>query len=218
MTSRKASDAARGVLVLRVTLEEVKPPVWREFAVPEDFDFWALHCAIQDAMGWQDGHLHEFRARRPGGRGEVRIGIPDEDDLPTASPTQPGWEVPIAPYFARRGSKAQYLYDFGDDWSHVVELRERRPAEAREQLPRCLAGARACPPEDCGGPYAYPEFLEAIRDPSHEEHAALLEWVGGAFDPEAFMAAKVRFRDPVKYWRLVFGAPPRRKGGRGTKK
>jgi hypothetical protein len=128
-------------------------------------------------------------------------------------PTQPGWEVPIAPFFLRRGSKVQYLYDFGDDGSHVVESRERRPAEPRERLPRCLAGARACPPADCGGPHAYHEFLEAIRDPRHEEHGELLEWVGGTFDPEACDAARVRSRDPDNHWRQLFG-PRRRKKSR----
>lgn len=213
-------------LVLRVTLEEVEPAVWRELAVPESFNFWDLHCAIQDAMGWQDSHLHEFLAVRPGLRvpgvpREMRIGMPDEDGFESGTPTLPGWEVAIAPFFARRGSAVRYLYDFGDDWSHVVALRERRPAEPRERLPRCLAGARACPPEDCGGPYAYPEFLEAIRDLQHEEHAFLLEWVGGSFDPEAFDLGKVVFRDPEKYWRELFSPPPRRRKPavpKGTKK
>jgi len=203
------TDSATGVMVLRVSLEHIAPAVWRDIAVPDSFSFWALHCAIQDAMGWQDCHLHEFHATEPGLRNTVRIGIPDGDDFPLDSPTLPGWDVEIAPFFPRRGSKLRYLYDFGDDWSHTVELSERRPAEAQERLPRCLDGARACPPEDCGGPYSYADFLEALRDPRHEEHASLLKWVGGAFDPEAFDAAKRRFRDPQKYWRTLFGKKSR---------
>jgi hypothetical protein len=216
MSSRVDSEPPRGVLHLRVTLEETEPPVWRELDVPESFDFWALHCAIQDAMGWQDCHLHVFRARAVGAPGMVRIGLPDDDDFGLGPPRQPGWEVPIAPFFARRGSKVQYVYDFGDDWSHAVELRERRSAQPRERLPRVLAGARACPPEDCGGPHGYAEFLDAIRDPQHEEHAALLEWVGGSFDPKDFDPTSVRFRNPERYRKKLFG--PGRRKPRGTKR
>lgn len=60
------------------------------------------------------------------------------------------------------------------------------PEESPADLPVCLAGARACPPEDCGGMPGYESFLEALRDPAHEEHDAMLAWVGGSFDPEAF--------------------------------
>lgn len=212
-----AGGSGSGVLLLRITLEHIEPEVWREIVVPETFDFWALHCAIQDAMGWQDCHLHEFHIPRPGEAGALRIGIPDEDEFDPDARILPGWNLPIAPYFPRIGSRIPYLYDFGDDWSHVVELCERRAAEPRERLPRCLGGARACPPEDCGGPHTYSEFLEAIRDPRHEDHASLLEWVGGSFDPEAFDPGKVKFRDPDKYWRELFG-PPLRRTKRAAKK
>ena len=59
------------------------------------------------------------------------------------------------------------------------------------KLPHCLDGANACPPEDVGGPPGYEELLDAIRDPRHEEHAAMLEWCGGAFDPTIFDIARV---------------------------
>ena len=49
-----------------------------------------------------------------------------------------------------------------------------------------LVRERACPPEDCGGPWNYDEFLEAILDVDHEEHDAILEWAGDEFDPETF--------------------------------
>jgi hypothetical protein len=52
--------------------------------------------------------------------------------------------------------------------------------------PRCTAGKRACPPEDCGGVWGYADFLAAITDPEHPEHDELLEWAGGEFDPELF--------------------------------
>lgn len=32
----------------------------------------------------------------------------------------------------------------------------------------------------------YVEFLEGIRDPSHEEYEAMRRWCGGPFDPTGF--------------------------------
>jgi hypothetical protein len=52
--------------------------------------------------------------------------------------------------------------------------------------PVCLTGRRACPPEDVGGIWGYVGFLEAMRNPAHEEHDSYVEWIGGEFDPEAF--------------------------------
>ena len=44
------------------------------------------------------------------------------------------------------------------------------PPEKGVKYPVCLAGERACPLEDSGGPWCYDDFLDAIRDPDHEEH------------------------------------------------
>ena len=59
-------------------------------------------------------------------------------------------------------------------------------AEESLAYPRCISGARRCPPEDCGGVHGYEEFLKAIADPQHEEHHEMLVWIGGAFDPTGF--------------------------------
>ena len=79
-----------------------------------------------------------------------------------------------------------YEYDFGDSWEHRIEVEKVLLPEPGVRYPRCLAGKRACPPEDVGGIFGYEEFLQAIRDPKHPEHEAMREWVGGVFDPEAF--------------------------------
>jgi hypothetical protein len=52
-------------------------------------------------------------------------------------------------------------------------------------------GQAGLPPEDCGGPWGYGDFVEAVRNPGHDRHEELLEWVGGEFDPEAFDIAAV---------------------------
>jgi len=57
------------ILRIRVELdlEGEAPPVWRVIEVPADANFWALHVAIQDAMGWLDYHLHAFEVAGPSG-------------------------------------------------------------------------------------------------------------------------------------------------------
>ena len=82
--------------------------------------------------------------------------------------------------------KFTYVYDFGDNWHHTVQVEKVLELEPKVKYPRCVKGSRAGPPEDCGGPWGYGGFLEAIQNPSHEEHEEMLEWVGGEFDPEAF--------------------------------
>ena len=79
-----------------------------------------------------------------------------------------------------------YEYDFGDSWTHQIVVEKIVPREKGKRYPVCIAGAMACPPEDCGGIWGYENFLEAIKDPKHEEHESMLEWIGGPFDAEAF--------------------------------
>lgn len=103
----------------RVTLLGIEPAIWRRIQVPENYSFWDLHVAIQDAMGWLDYHLHEFRIKSPYGRRNVEIGIPDTG---TGRDVLAGWKVPVADYFDKPGVAVAYDYDFGDGWQHEVLL------------------------------------------------------------------------------------------------
>jgi hypothetical protein len=190
------------VLRFTVTLEETAPPIWRRIEIPATYDFWGLHVAIQDAMGWLDSHLHEFEVADPSTGGVVRVGIPD-DDFPDERPLSPGWAVLVAPYFREPGVTARYVYDFGDAWVHRVTFEGRSPRTPGTKYPRCAGGARRCPPEDCGGIGGFEEFLAAIADPQHDEHEAMLTWAGGTYDPDDFDPATVRFDDPAKRLRMA---------------
>jgi hypothetical protein len=171
--------------------------------VPETYSFWDLHVAIQDAMGWLDCHLHEFCIVNPETGLMESIGIPDEEDEWDRE-VYPGWHKEIAHYFSMKNRKADYTYDFGDDWQHGITLEKILPRVPRLRYPVCVAGARACPPEDCGGVGGYEDFLRAIIDPENEEYEEVLEWVGGAFDPEAFHLEDVHFSDPHQRWKHAF--------------
>jgi hypothetical protein len=178
---------------LKITLDEVEPTVWRRVEVPATITLARLHDVIQGAMGWSDSHLHEFRT---GGRD---YGQPDPD-----------WDLGRKVYDDRRarldrvvstrGSTFLYVYDFGDDWQHIVKVEAIRPAQAGVTYPRVTGGARACPPEDVGSVPGYERFRQAIADPSDEEHDDMLEWIGGEFDPEAFEvdSANEAVRHPLR--------------------
>jgi hypothetical protein len=191
------------VYQFKVSLMDIKPIIWRRIQVPSTYSFWDLHVAIQDAMGWLDYHLHEFRIPTLDREEISRIGIPDDEGF-EEEPVLAGWDVSISDYFSSQNPSAEYTYDFGDDWRHTIKLEDIIPRSPGVRYPVCSAGARHCPPEDVGGPFGYGEFLRAIRNPKHPEHNSYLEWVGGFFDATAFDPARVRFDNPGRRWKLAF--------------
>ncbi len=178
---------ARGdVFQLKVTLQGIKPPVWRRVLVDGASTLDQVHEVIQAAFGWWNYHLHEFEV------GDARYGVPDEDYNPEydfGPPTIDEGQVRLDSV-AGEGSKLDYTYDFGDDWRHRIVVEKVLAADdgAPVTVPACVDGRRACPPEDCGGPWGYEELLAIFADPSHPEHAERREWLGRPFDPDAFEA------------------------------
>lgn len=130
---------------LRIVPRDVSPAVWRRVVVPGALTFEGLHMVIQVTMGWQNYHLYDFEV------GERRFGIPDadfgEDDSEDVG------HVRLRDGGLAEGQTFLYRYDFGDGWEHDVMVEQvlKSPQEVPARA-RCLAGARACPPEDCGGP------------------------------------------------------------------
>jgi Plasmid pRiA4b ORF-3-like protein len=211
--------ATAQVYQFKLVLVGVEPPIWRRIQVPETYSFWDLHVALQDSMGWLDYHLHVFRVAKPE-TGEVeQIGIPDDDPFEGDKPTLPGWEIPITRHFPRTGTVAQYEYDFGDGWEHELTLEAILPRQAGQKYPLCVDGARACPPEDCGGVHGYEDLLTTIQDPTHEEYERILEWLGGRFDPDKFDPKRVKFDNPARRYKLACekSTGQSRRGRRTTK-
>ena len=129
-------------------------------------------------MGWLDYHLHHFEIKGKHKKKAVRIGIPDFEMEPDDHEIFPGWEIPVTAHFNDIGITAKYLYDYGDDWWHSVELEGYFKREKKIKYPVCIDGARACPPEDCGGDYGYNNIIEVLSDPKNEEYKDLKEWTG----------------------------------------
>ncbi len=189
------------IACLKVTLDAVRPKVQRRIEVPLLIRLDRLHLVLQAALGWTNSHLYEIRV---GGTG---WGMPDPD-------------YGDGPLDARKGRLAdvledtgamtlRYLYDFGDGWEHTVKVERVGEAVPGITYPRLLEASGRCPPEDVGGPWGYGDFLDAVSNPDHEEHADTIRWAGGDFDPKvvdiqaliadvAVLARKWTRKPPVK--------------------
>ena len=134
-------------------------------------------------MGWQNTHLYEFEVR---GR---RYGVPEPDEPEYR--VEPVWKITLQEAAPTQGVSFSYVYDLGDNWVHEIVVERIETPDKPFRYPVCLAGARRCPPEDCGGPAGYAELLEIIGDPNHPEHGERLQWAGRHFDPVVFDLAAV---------------------------
>lgn len=164
---------------LKVTLKDLRPPIWRRIEVRNDISLAKLHRILQIVMGWYNCHLHMFTVRG------TDFGDPEDDETGELG-VRSERRVKLSQIIMGERDRFAYMYDFGDGWEHEILVEKILPPEPRVHYPRCLKGKRACPPEDVGGVYGYADFLEAIQDPKHPEHDEYLEWIGGGFDPEAF--------------------------------
>jgi hypothetical protein len=179
---------SQAVYELKITLEGTDPPIWRRFRVPCQITLADLHLVLQAVMGWGNDHLYEFEV------GKRRIGEPSRDDY---SRREDAGRIQLRDVAARKGARLAYLYDFGDDWRHELIVKEAARPDVESGKAVCIAGERACPPEDCGGVWGYAELLDALADPANPDREERVEWleeVHGAFDPEHFELDEVNVR------------------------
>jgi hypothetical protein len=188
-----APPRSGAVFQLKITLQDIKPPIWRRVLVDGTSPLDNVHEVIQAAFGWWNYHLHEFEVDG------TAYGVPDPDD---------DWGPPVnderkvrLDTVAHKGSRIEYIYDFGDHWRHKISVEKVLPADPTTTVPACIDGRRACPPEDCGGTWGYKDLLEILADPTHPEHAERQEWLGRPFDTEAFDPAE--FEDNLRNQHLA---------------
>lgn len=182
MAKRGERAKSQSVFQLKVTLMETDPPIWRRLRVPGNTTLSRLDRIIQTAMGWANSHLHTFTV------GETVYSEPDPEWEPPVRDERRARLDRIAPH---EGDRFVYEYDLGDSWEHEVLIEEIVPArDGANDGPVCLAGERACPPEDAGGVDGYYETLECLRNPRHPEYKHTKTWIesmtGGPFDPDRF--------------------------------
>lgn len=175
--ARPRVTAKSKIFRIEIVLVDVEPTVRRVIEVPGEASLAALHEVLQESMGWTNSHLHEFEVDH------ARYGPLDPDadeDLLDGARTKL-FRVLAA------GDDAGYVYDFGDNWHHLLVVEAVTVPEPGVRYPRCVDGQGACPPENVGGTFGYPEFLDALADPDHADHADRVEWWGSdRFDPHHF--------------------------------
>ena len=159
---------------LKVVLLDVSPMIWRRLLVCGDSTITDLHYILQITMGWSDDHLHRFRIH---GKqyGIARLGGLSFSDNPDA--------VRLKDFRFRINECFRYEYDFHDNWQHQIRVEAISAPNPCRRYPVCINGRRACPPEDCGGPWAFMalrqhysvfhimgRLLEIIEDVGKEDH------------------------------------------------
>ena len=172
---------------LDLVLLGTEPPVWRRLQVPAGANLGWLHAVIQVAMGWTNSHLHQFKVGEHC-YSDPRHHFAEFEGDPEILDERKFTLRQLAP---REQDAFGYEYDFGDSWEHRITVVEILPADAATATTaRCLDGARACPPEDCGGVGGYANLLKILKNRKHPEHRSMKEWLGRRFDAEAFDLAK----------------------------
>jgi len=175
----KSIPAKESSYQIKISLDGIKPPIWRRVLVEGDISLDDFHNIILDAMGWEGYHLYNFRINNS------LYSVVDEDDFGLMDYID-SEEVKLSDVVYKEKQKFKYTYDFGDNWKHTILIEKILPFDDDQDYPVCIKGKRNCPPEDCGGIWGYQNLLEAIGDKNHPEHEELLEWAGGDFDPEEF--------------------------------
>ncbi len=178
LSEQRLPKVTNTVFQIKVALTGIAPLIWRRIQTP-DCTLDELHDLLQVAMGWEFEHSYRFII---GGVEYADSEMESEEDVQDACDTRLSEILPAQ----NRRPRFHYEYDSGDQWMHLLIVEERFPPEPGVKYPTCVAGQRACPPEDSGGSWGYPDVLEAISDPDHRDHDEMLEWVGGEFDPERF--------------------------------
>jgi hypothetical protein len=177
-----AANGPGVICQVKICLLDIEPTIWRRIHLPADLRLSELSLVLIEAMGWTNSHLHEFTVNG------IRYGEPDPDGDDWGRPDIVDESTVSLRNIVEGGATAfTFLYDFGDYWDHTVEVEKLavEPVPGVE-YPSCVAGQRACPPEDCGGTSGYEHLLEVLADPDHDEHENLRQWLGGRRDWEAF--------------------------------
>jgi hypothetical protein len=179
--AQQASDRGAEVYRFKISLRDTKPVIWRRIET-KNVTLEKLHELIQTAMGWTNSHMHQFEIAGAHYT-DPRFMKGDFEDFGAFDYSG----IRIGDLVIKHGPKLRmrYEYDFGDGWQHDVVLEKVTEAEPGAKYPRCIDGARACPPEDVGGVCGFADYVRAITNPKHSEYRELLEW-NGPFDPARF--------------------------------
>ena len=163
------------VYSLRLTVGSIAPGIWRRLLVRESMWLSRLHDAIQTSFGWYDYQTHVFSV------GEKRYGNPVHRDGAVIDDDR---DTSLATVRFSEHERLAYDYRFAEGWHVDIRVEKITRAEKGRVYPRCAAGERAGPPEDCGGLEGYKDMLCCLQHPETDLGREWREWLGAAYDPE----------------------------------
>ena len=178
---------------IKITLRDVEPANRRRILIPSNITLHRLHLILQEVMGWTNSHLYRFEI------GKEEYGEPDPDNEFNELHFINSKRTKLSQVVTGKGDAFVYEYDFGDGWIHGLIVEDILEPIVGASYPVCTEGERACPPEDCGGPYGYTRLLGIIVNPEHEEYYETVTWLGDDFRPAMFNVEKVnRYLKPIR--------------------
>jgi hypothetical protein len=156
---------------IKIKIKGIYPPVWRRILVPSIMALSDFHRTIQIAMGWENVHQYRFIL------GRMNSSAFSQGYIKHTRSKDP---KTIQELFRKVNDVLTYEYDFNDEWEHEIKLEKILPLERWLPVPFCMAGKRACPPENCGGVKGY---YYLTKDYEYLDMATRL---GHPFKPEEF--------------------------------
>ena len=169
------NDPQEQIYTVKISLDGSQPEIWRRVLIPANVPQTELHYILQAAMGWRGSEQFQF--------------LPPQDrELPSSG------EPTLADLLPKEGDDCGYEFDRGTTWYHHLELESIGTPEGRRRYPVCIAGQRACPPEDIGGLKAYEEMLERMKDPTQSEYREMNGWLTQDFNPASFNIEQANLR------------------------
>lgn len=179
-TTRKSRPKHNGYLQLKISLNGIKPLIWRRVVVDPTLSLEDMNEVIWGVMPWMGHHMHSFSNKT------ISVTVPYEED-PFNDDTDDYESLVIGDFFTEVGDKSQYEYDFGDSWEHTILL-EKIVEPLEETRAKFITGKCMAPPDDCGGRWGYENLKEVMQDPTDPEYQEMREWMGmdddEVFDPK----------------------------------
>jgi len=177
----------KNIYRLKITIQWSEPQIWREVLMKKNSTFKNLHQLIQIIMEWDNAHLHEFPLDN-----HKYIGVKPKNSFGFSNKTCiKENNAELQDYLKKKGDTIEYLYDFGDNWQHIIELKEIKEIDDNKKYPICIDGENAAPIEDVGGIPGYYNMIEALNDTEHPQHEMYKEWMGENYDPTQFDKEKI---------------------------
>jgi hypothetical protein len=174
---------------LYVELEPTEPRVWRRILIDDSVSMYQLHEILQVTMGWMHSHVFMFRAKG------LVITEPNPEDVWGDVKSLDARKTKVASVFKNPGDSIIYEYDFGDSWTHNLRFEQVVSKDAvMFEVPRCIGGENACPPEDCGSFPGFERLKEIISNPEDDEYEGMIRWLDGYYpnyNPREFSLSSV---------------------------